>query len=64
MIRRVVHVAPGVLIAILALDASAAQVSLLAAAGLGDVQLHRIDEDPVNCAYIATRTSAEAKSAA
>ncbi len=29
---------------------------MLAAAGLEELQIHRIEEDPVNCCYIATKT--------
>jgi 2-polyprenyl-3-methyl-5-hydroxy-6-metoxy-1,4-benzoquinol methylase len=31
---------------------------MLAAAGFQDVQVHRIEEDPVNCCYIAMKTAA------
>ena len=31
---------------------------MLAAAGLTNLQVHRIEEDPVNCCYIATKNDA------
>ncbi len=36
---------------------------MLAAAGLEDVQVHRIEEDPINCCYVATKVSVPVGSA-
>ena len=36
---------------------------MLAAAGLKDVQVHRIEEDPINCCYVATKVSVPVGSA-
>lgn len=32
---------------------------MLADAGLGDFQMHRIEEDPVNCCYVATKAAGQ-----
>ena len=37
---------------------------MLSAAGLEDVQVYRIEEDPINCCYIATKMPAPVGSAA
>ena len=37
---------------------------MLSAAGLEDVQVYRIEEDPINCCYVATKMPAPVGSAA